>query len=296
MDCNPFLKKLGFLSDDRVVIFHADDVGMCQASVSAFQQLIEQGALTSGATMVPCPWFPSVASYCRQCPEVDLGVHLTFTSEWESYRWRPLSTCDPESGLVDHEGYFFATTDEVQKNAVPYYVQTEVMSQINRAVAGGIDISHIDMHMGAMLHPTFLPSYLQAGRTQRIPMLAYRMSEEQLSKWNNPQLAAKIKQIIGELEEQGFPIIDHFYQTDLHKPDTRIEEIRQVLKSLPPGLTHFIIHPAHDTAELRAITPDWAGRVADYKALVRDEFLECLKEFNIRTIGYRELRKVVRHQ
>lgn len=293
-DYNPFLKKLGYAVDDRVVIFHADDVGMCQATVTAFTQLIEQQVLNSGAAMTPCSWFPSVAAYCREFPNTDLGVHMTFTSEWEAYRWRPISTSHPDSGLIDSEGYFFSSTDSVQKKGVKEFIEGEVAAQINLALAAGVDVSHIDMHMGAMLHPNFLPAYLQAARTHRIPLLAYRMSEEKLQKWNNPQLAEKIKKILAELEDQGFPIIDHFYQTDLSRPETRMDEIDYVLKTLEPGLTHFILHPAHDTPELRAISSDWAGRVADHQALENDEFLKCLNKYNIKKTGYRELRDVMR--
>lgn len=293
MKNNPFLKKLGFSTDDRLIIVHADDVGMCQASISAFEQLIEQKTLTSGAFMAPCSWFPSVASYCTQHPKVDLGVHLTVTSEWENYRWRPISTCDPESGLIDSDGYFFSNNAEVQKKAIPSYIRAEVLAQVNQAVAAGIDVSHIDMHMGAMLHPNFLPSYLEVARTHRIPMLAYRMPEEKLKKWNNPQLATKINQILDELEDEGYPVFDHFYQTDLYKPEKRMEEISLSLKSIPPGLTHYILHPSHDTAELRAITPDWEGRVADYNALVNGEFSDLLKKSNIYTVGYRDLKDVM---
>jgi hypothetical protein len=101
MDPNPVLRKLGFADDDRVVIIHADDIGMCQATMSAFADLVDFGLISSGAVMVPCPWFPQAAAYCRQHPLVDLGVHLTLTSEWDGYRWGPVSTRDPASGLID---------------------------------------------------------------------------------------------------------------------------------------------------------------------------------------------------
>ena len=90
MEPNPVLKKLGFGKDDRVVIIHTDDIGMCQASIAAFADLVEFGLISSGATMVPCSWFPSVAAYCRDHPAADMGVHLTLTSEWERCKWRPL--------------------------------------------------------------------------------------------------------------------------------------------------------------------------------------------------------------
>ncbi len=294
MQPNPFLKKMGFAADDRVVIFHADDVGMCQASVPAFQRLLEQGPLTSGATMVPCAWFPTVAAYCRQQPKTDMGVHLTFTSEWDTYRWGPLSTRDTASGLMDESGYFYSTVDEAQTQANPAYIQAEVMAQIDQALQAGIDVTHIDMHMGTMLHPKFLPAYLEAGRKYQIPMMAIRMSEAQMEQWGNPQFVAKIKQITHELDEENFPIIDHFHQMPLSKPAERMADITQVLDTLEPGLTHFIIHPTLDTPEIRALAPDWQGRVADYRAFAQESLQNYLAKSAIQTLGYRDLREAMR--
>ena len=106
MQPNPVLKKLGFSNDDRVIIIHTDDIGMCQASVDAFADLVDFGLISSGAVMVPCPWFLEAAKFAVAHPEADLGAHMTLTSEWETYRWGPVSTRDPETGLMDEEGFF----------------------------------------------------------------------------------------------------------------------------------------------------------------------------------------------
>lgn len=84
MTPNPYLKKLGFSDTDRIVIIHTDDIGMCHASVQAFKDLWKFGSITSGAAMVPCPWFPAVAQMCRENPEMDMGVHATLNAEWEN--------------------------------------------------------------------------------------------------------------------------------------------------------------------------------------------------------------------
>ena len=103
---NPVLKKLGLSDEARVVIFHADDIGMCQASLAAYADLVGVGLISAASTMVPCPWFPATAAFCRANPDrVDMGVHITLTSEWADYRWGPTSTCDPTSGLLDADGY-----------------------------------------------------------------------------------------------------------------------------------------------------------------------------------------------
>src|SRR5512137_627515 len=111
---NPTLEKLGFSSLDRVAIIHADDVGMCQASVQAYFDLWEYGTISSGAVMMPCPWAPAAAELCQNNPGMDMGVHATLTAEWDQYRWGPLSTRDPGSGLIDSSGFFHRSSEQVQ--------------------------------------------------------------------------------------------------------------------------------------------------------------------------------------
>jgi len=161
MQPNPVLNKLGFSNNDRVVITHTDDIGMCQASVDAFADLIDFGLISSGAVMVPCPWFLETAAYARLHPEADLGVHLTLTSEWETYRWGPISTRDPKSGLMDDQGFFHRTTEEVWRQADPSAAIAELEAQVGRALAEGIIPTHIDTHMGSIAHPSIIPGYIQ---------------------------------------------------------------------------------------------------------------------------------------
>src|SRR5512137_730397 len=150
MHPNPVLRKLGLADDDRAVIIHTDDIGMCQASLAAFADLVDFGLISSGATMVPCPWFPEVAAYCRAHPSVGLGVHLTLTSEWDSYRWGPISTRDPASGMIDDDGYFYRRSEPVQECADPEAVLVELQAQVERALKAGIDVTHVDTHMGTV--------------------------------------------------------------------------------------------------------------------------------------------------
>src|SRR5262245_45874953 len=117
---NRILKKLGFAENDRVLILHADDIGMCQASVDAYADLLKFGIMSSAATMVPCPWYPAAVETFRAHQKnrhFDLGVHCTLNSEWSSFRWSPLSTHDPKSGLLDADGYFYNLSEPTQTHA-----------------------------------------------------------------------------------------------------------------------------------------------------------------------------------
>jgi predicted glycoside hydrolase/deacetylase ChbG (UPF0249 family) len=295
MQPNPILKKLGFSDDDRVVIIHTDDIGMCQASLSAFADLVDFGLISSGATMTPCAWFPGLAEYCRQRPGVDMGVHLTLNSEWDSYRWAPISTNDPGGGLLDEEGYFHRGQAEVQQRADPQAVKAEIHAQLERALGAGIDVTHVDTHMGTVAHLKFIPDYVQLAIEYHLPPMILRKDQSGYQEIGlDAQTAAFAAQFVMQLEEQGIPLLDHLSGLELDSPNERIEQAIAALESAPAGLTHFIIHPSKDTPELRAITPDWPSRVADYQAFSSPRLRDFVKNSGIQLIGYRPIRELMR--
>ena len=297
MGPNPVLKKLGYGENDRLVIIHTDDIGMCQASVRAFEDLWEFGIISSGATMVPCPWFPEVARLCRNHPEIDLGVHLTLTSEWDSYRWGPISTRDPKSGMLDKEGYFHRSSEDAQKYGDPTAVEQEITAQIEKALSAGIDITHADTHMGTVGSIKFIPSYLSLVANYHLPIMILRLDKEGWIRMGfDPQTAEMAYQMVSQLEDQGLPMVDHLLGLELDKAknlDERLDYAKSVFKKLESGITHFIIHPSIDTPELRSITPDWECRVADYLAFRSDILRNILEESGIQVIGYREIKNLI---
>lgn len=287
---NPVLKKLGFQDTDRLVIIHTDDIGMCHASIAAFAELWEFGLISSGATMVPCSWFPQVAAFCRQHPKVDMGVHITLNCEYDTYRWRPLSTCDPSSGLLDEEGYLHRTSLAVQQKADPAAVQLELEAQVQQAQKAGIQISHIDTHMGTVGHPKFIPGYVQTALKHRLPVMVPRLDKAGYQAIGLDDASADFAvNFVAALEEQGLPLLDNVIGLQLDRPDQRIDQAKAVLSALPPGITHFIIHPSQDTPELRTITSDWRSRVADYRTFSSEEMRTFVKNSGIHVIGYRTL-------
>jgi predicted glycoside hydrolase/deacetylase ChbG (UPF0249 family) len=304
MKPNPALRKLGFGDEERVVIIHADDVGMCQATLPAFADLIDFGLVSCGAVMVPCPWFPQVVKLCHQNPRVDLGVHLTLTSEWEGYRWGPISTRDPASGLMDETGYFHPRSGEVYMQAGTEAVQLELEMQVDRALAAGIDVTHVDTHMGAVGHPKFIPAYIQLALQRGLPPMMFRLDE---AGWlrlrmGRPELgidsegATLAAAFVQQLEAQGVPLLDNLVGLPLDQPENRMALAKGAFDSLKPGLTHFIIHPAQDTPELRAITLDWRSRVGDYQVFMSEELRDYIRDSGIRVIGYRALRDLMRSE
>jgi predicted glycoside hydrolase/deacetylase ChbG (UPF0249 family) len=297
MTPNPFVTKLGYSSTDRLVIIHTDDIGMCHASVQAFKDLWTFGTITSAATMVPCPWFPAVAQMCRENHTIDMGVHATLNAEWESYRWGPVSTREADSGLMDETGYFHQWHQAVYDNAKPEAVEKEVNAQIERALAAGVAVTHVDSHMGTIMSLLFIQSYVHAASSRLLPNLLPRLTAKGIEMMGlGEQERLAYAPIMDALESLGIPMMDGLLSMPLNEPNeqNQMEMAKELLGSLPIGITHFVLHPSIDTAELRSIAPDWESRVANYKVFMSDELKKFFESEDIKLIGYRPVRDAMR--
>jgi predicted glycoside hydrolase/deacetylase ChbG (UPF0249 family) len=272
---------------ERFVVIHADDVGMCEATISAYRELLATGQPIAASTMVPCGWFPAAAALCREHPDADMGVHLTLTSEWDAYRWGPISTRDPATGLLDPEGCFHRSVAPVVRCAKRDAVRAELDAQVERALAAGIDVTHLDCHMAVLFNDTLAPDYSELARRRRLPIFNGR--------WDK-----KIMDLIGVDSEtvepdSEFPAFARHWMSPLHRPDEdAFERVRRQIARVPPGLTQLIFHPASDGVELRAIAPDHRARVADLEVLRSGKLADWLREEGVEAVTYRQLRALVR--
>jgi predicted glycoside hydrolase/deacetylase ChbG (UPF0249 family) len=296
MKPNPLLKKLGYSDTDRLVIIHTDDIGMCHASVQAFKDLWSVGTITSGAVMVPCAWFPAVAQMCKENRTMDMGVHATLNAEWDNYRWGPVSEAGAGSGLRDEAGYFHQWHQAVYDNAKPEEVEQEVNAQIEKALKAGIDVTHVDSHMGTIMNPKFIQSYVQAAASRLLPNMLPRLNAKGIEMMGvSEQEQVMYAPIMQQLETMGVPMLDGIVSMPLEHDHDHIGVAKKLLSELPIGITHFILHPSIDTPELRAICPDWQARVANYNAFISDELKKFIEGEDIKLIGYRQIREAMRN-
>jgi predicted glycoside hydrolase/deacetylase ChbG (UPF0249 family) len=302
MSLNPVLRALGFGADDRVVVLHADDIGVCEATVSGLDELMSFGLVSSCSLMVPCPAFPQAAAYCREHPAIDAGVHLTLTCERDTQRWRPITTAKEDSGLLDVEGFFHRTAKSVSTHGGASAAGEEMRAQLDGAQRAGLDVTHLDSHMFASWHPKFLSDYIRLGNERRLPTLLLRMNDPSCGMnaeacGLDAEAVAQAGRMVREFEaREGLRavVFDKLVGMGLRDPEDRVAHAKKVLDSLPRGLTHFLIHPAQDTPELRALTRDWRARVADFEAFTSRELLEHVKHSGVQVVGYRALRDALR--
>ena len=245
------------------LVIHADDVGMCHGANRAFVELSHFGTITSGSVMVPCPWFSEIAAMAAGDDSLDCGVHLTLNAEKKHYRWGPVSSAGPSSGLVDEQGLLWRTVAEVRQNANPDAVEQEWRAQIDRALAAGINVTHLDAHMGSALAPEWCDRYVAVGIDYGVPVLiteslaAYGPNRHVASPFEAQAVDECIKAAAATVRAAGMPVFDVVLETDFNRPPQEPANYQGMLGNLDDSLVFCAFHPnSPGGAEIEVIEPD----------------------------------------
>lgn len=280
-------ERLGYPKDAKLLIIHGDDVGVAHSVDRATFAALDRGAISSASVMVPCPWLTEVAAYAKEHPDADLGIHLTLTSEWKTYRWGPVASPDQVPSLLDPQGYLWADAGLVGSHAKPEEAEREIRAQVERALKAGIKPTHLDNHMGSLFQtPALLAVYLKVAREYHLPFLAVRLP-------NAPP------QMLALLTDQDIVLDGLISAHEGIRPEEWRDYYAGILRMVKPGLTQLIVHLGFADAELNAVTEGHAGweaawRQRDFDVVTSLEFKTLLEENQIRLVTWRELGKLLR--
>ena len=287
---NPFLARMGYGPDDRVLILHIDDMGFCHAANAASLACLTEGSATCASILVNGPWFQEAVQMAKANPQLDLGVHLTLTAEYPTYRWPALSSRDPETGLLDADGYLWATREDAVRKVSVAAAEGEMRAQIDGALAAVIDVTHIDTHMGSVVHPKFLGSYLRLAHEYGVPAFLPRITRDRLQALGEGDMADEFLQVLAMIDTDQVPTLDDIIIETLVPKTSKHDFYRDLIKGVQPGLTHLLFHPAVAGAELEAIADTHASRHADYEAFLDRSLRDFAESLGIHLVGYRDLK------
>src|SRR5689334_19454464 len=280
-------ERLGYPRDAKLLIVHADDLGMAHSVNVATMKALATGLVTSGSIMVPCPWLSEIAAYARANPQADLGLHLTLTSEWTQFRWGPVSPKDRVASLLDNNGYFRLTESEAAKYADPKEVELEIRAQIERARSLGIVPTHLDSHMGTLYqNKALFDVFMRVAREQKLPV---RVAKSWFTRAD----------FLAESLSANDVFIDRVLDINPSVPPQDWAKFySDALRQLEPGVTEIVIHLAYDDAEMRGATsdhPNWgaAWRQRDFDFFTSDAFRKVLAENKIKLITWRDVGKLI---
>ncbi len=270
-------ERLGHAPDATLLIISCDDLGSCHAANVGVYSALRDGVATCASLMVPAPWARhAAAAYDGD----DLGVHLTLNCEHESYRYGPITHAP---SLLSGEGGFPRDVTDLWEHADPAEVLRECRAQIERALAWGIDVSHLAPHLTSItLRPEFFDVYLELAIEFRLPIrLPSTISAEQAG-FPFRRLA----------EEEGVVFPDHFDHD--WRAGSR-DRVYDAVRGLRPGVTEIHVQPAIDTPEVRALSAQAEGWIDDLALVTTDHTLrELVRDSGAVLIGYRALRDAMR--
>jgi predicted glycoside hydrolase/deacetylase ChbG (UPF0249 family) len=279
-------ERLGYPRDAKLLILHADDLAVAHSEDAASFAALDKGAIASASIMIPCPWLTEVASYAKDHPDADLGLHLTLTSEWKTYRWGPLESKDRVTSLFDPSGYLWIDTPQAVSHLKADEVEREIRAQIERAIAMGIHPTHLDSHMGALFaRPDLFSVYVKVAHEYKLPFLAF------IDQKTRSEFASRLtdKDILLDSVLIADPSI--------HPADWKAF-YANAIKNLKPGVTELIVHLAYDDAEMRSVTAGYDDynapwRQRDYDVITSAEFKKLLEDNHVILIKWKDLKKLL---
>jgi len=276
-------ERLGHPRDARLLIVHADDLGVTHSVNAATIRALETGLVNSASLMPATPWFPEIAAYGREHPDADLGLHLALPSERTFYRWGPVASRERVPTLLDAAGYLHQNWTDATSIA-PSEVEIELRAQIERALALGVKPTHLDSHQNR-LYQTSQPLFEVFRRVARAYGLPMLLPREWFATWS----------YLGEGLAPDDVVIERVLTIT---PDVPAEGwaafYRDGVDSLPPGVTELVIHPAFDDEEMRAFSREqatWgaAWRQRDFDYFMSAAFRQQLRQKGITLVTWREI-------
>jgi predicted glycoside hydrolase/deacetylase ChbG (UPF0249 family) len=279
---------LGLPHDSKLLIIHADDMGLSHSVNMACIKAFDSKGITSGSIMVPCPWAREMTGYVKDHPGMDVGVHLTMTSEWASYKWGGVTSSDQITSLLDKEGYFYPTVEELGKVGKGEEARKELKAQIDKVIASGVEPTHIDTHMGSVLaNPELIKVYLELSDEYHLPILFPRA------------YVAMLPPDIAKIFGSKLFLLDNLFMLDRSMIKGKwIDAYKTAIEGMKPGLNQMIVHLGIDNDELKAICSgqddygsEW--RQKDLDLVTSREFMDLLKANKIVLITWKQVKDLM---
>lgn len=281
-------QKLGYPKDAKLLIIHADDAGLSHSENRATTQALKNGTINSYSIMVPCPGFNEIATFAKDNPQFDNGVHLTLTCEWENYKFGPVLPISEVPSLVDQNGHFYKNRTDFKNNAKTEEAKKELTAQIETALQFGLQPTHLDSHMCSVgVTPDFLEIYIDLGKTYNLPVFINKSFIESISLSEEPY---DFKDSI----LSDTLLIGNF--SDFKKGELK-NSYKKALDTIQAGFNVFLLHPAFDDAEMQNITINHPNFGSEWRQIDFDYFTsqECkskLEENKIQLITWEDIKNI----
>ncbi|MBC6998915.1 polysaccharide deacetylase family protein [Cytophaga sp. FL35] len=284
-------EKLGWPKGKKVLILHADDIGMCPEANTAAKNQLTDGDIQSAAVMIPCPNAKEFIDWAIENPKSDIGLHLTLTSEWKTYRWGTVTPHEEVPGLLDETDHMWHKVIQVVQNASAEEVEKEIRAQIEQSLAWGFRPNHIDTHMGTLYaDPGYVEAFLRVAQEYKIPANVIDISNPKVLEGFRKEGYPLDDSVVEMIATYQLPKLDFFSSAPKGGTyEEKVENFKTLVNSLRPGLTEIIFHPSVQTENLKEITNSWQQRVWEAEMFADPNLLDFFKKEDIIFTNWMEI-------
>ena len=287
------------------LIVNADDFGLSEGINHAVMLGHRQGIISSATLMANGAGFATAVEMASMAGNLGVGVHLNLTEG------APVSAPSGIPSLVNARGLFAHTVEQLGWHSLIgtislLEIERELRAQIEKILAAGVAVTHLDSHKHVHLTPAICRIVLRLATDygimglrcpcERSPdvirlMRRHARAAPRLLKqygvsrvlWLFAQRASRACQRAGLRHPTCF-----YGLTATGFLDTEV--LQRIICHLPAGTSELMCHPGYvDDHLLRTPTRLLAQREQELQALMRPEIRQLLTRERIALISYRDL-------
>jgi predicted glycoside hydrolase/deacetylase ChbG (UPF0249 family) len=286
------------MRSSKLLVINCDDFGQSPAMNKAIMHLLEERKVSSATIMAPAPGFEEAAEWCRRRGQSNIGLHLTFTSEFDALRFPSLTG---HSTLHDESGNMHKTVEQFERKSDTAAVVLEIEAQYQALRKFGFPITHVDNHMGSLYGMTtgrsHIPQVLRKCAKWGLPFRLFRKVHPDDPLLRSipgvERIVAKASSLAGVM---GVAIPDYLLSHPFEvSEDETYDRFKQSMitkmYNLPDGISETYIHPAVDDPDMRSQVPHWEKRVWEYQLMLDEDFAYAIKDAGVVLTDYSYIHK-----
>ena len=278
------------------LVINADDFGLSSGTNTAVIRAWQEGVLTSASLMVTGAACEEAIALAKDNPGLQVGLHLTLV------QGRAILGHRGFPALTDHEGNF--PNDPVMAGMRMFFlkplhrqIKAEIEGQIEKFLATGLPLTHLDGHLNIHLHPTVFA--VLCSLMPKYGINTFRLSRERLATDLRIAPARMIGKIVdavifNSLAKRALPELErrrisHAVEVKglLNSGAMTEDYLLKALDHLQEGLTEIYLHPGC------LPDPEIGKRMPEYRheeelaALLSTRVREKIRSLGIILVNYK---------
>ncbi|MDF2568718.1 MAG: YdjC family protein [Sporomusa sp.] len=243
------------------LIINADDLGLTPGCNEGIIQAITAGIVTDTTLMVNTCYTQDAIEKLKQHGLTRVGLHLNLTFG------EPVLSASQVPSLVDVNGRFRRKVAETVPLMNAVDVKRELNAQVEKFLASGLGLTHLDSHHHAHTQPVILEIAIELAQQLHVPL---RQGDN------------SVRQAI---RKAGIATTDSISLT-FYEQEATLNNLKQIIQGHPCGTLEIMCHPAKPDQLLYDISSYNHWREKELAVLTSQEIRDFIENNSVRLVGF----------